>query len=121
MHSHDVRALASWPSYTPLPHALQCTFPLDLIPILANGGLDMSVVLAPAALPASTVVRAVNPLETSVESTLGDAYHRRLGFPRQGAVRVAREARLILCVREASLTVWRVKERFNWRSIQWPL
>ena len=113
MHSHDVRALAIWPPYTLLLHPHQRQFPIDIAPILASGGLDMSVVLTPAALPTSTVVKVTNPLSTSTEATFEDAYHRKLAYVARGAVRVARGARLVSCVREAGLTVWKIQERHD--------
>lgn len=111
MHSHDVRALAIWPPYTPLSHLHQRQFPIDLAPILASAGLDMSVVLTPAAIPTSTIVKVTNPLNTSTEVTFEDAYHRKLAYVVRGAVRVARGARLVSCVREAGLTVWRIQNK----------
>ncbi|KXN83554.1 U3 small nucleolar RNA-associated protein 4 [Leucoagaricus sp. SymC.cos] len=108
MHSHDVRALASWPPYTPLPSNYKRAFPLDIAPILASGGLDMSVVLSPAALPESTLTKVINPLSTSTTSTFGDAYHRRLTYTVGNAIRISRNRRLMLCLREAGLSVWRI-------------
>ncbi|KAF8168321.1 WD40-repeat-containing domain protein [Crassisporium funariophilum] len=111
MHSHDVRALATWPPYAPLPSSHKRQFPIDVAPILASGGLDMAVVLTPAALPTSTIVKITNPLNTSTEATFEDAYHRKLAYVTEGAVRVARGARLVSCVREAGLSVWRIQKR----------
>ncbi|KAF9014951.1 WD40-repeat-containing domain protein [Cyathus striatus] len=111
MHSHDVRALAVWPPYTPLPLAFKRTFSIDIAPILASGGLDMNLVLAPAAAVTNTVVKITNPLDTSIESTFEDGYHRRVSYTVPGAVRIARSARLVLCTRESSITVWRIKSK----------
>ncbi|KAG6911760.1 hypothetical protein DXG01_000006 [Tephrocybe rancida] len=115
MHSHDVRALATWPPYTALPQSHKRRFPIDISPILASGGLDMSVVVTPAALPSTTVVKVVNPLSTSVHCTFEDSYHRRLAYSSGvsgiSAIQVARKARLISCIRDSSLSVWRVKGR----------
>lgn len=115
MHSHDIRALAIWPTYTPLPpsyaHRQRQFNYLDVAPILASGGLDMSVVLTPVALPTSTIVKVFNPLNTSVEATFEEAYHRKLGYIPQRAVKVARSARLVSCVREAGVTVWKIQRR----------
>ena len=71
----------------------------------------MSVVLTPAALPTSTIVKVTNPLITSTEATFEDAYHRKLAYVARGAVGVTRGARLVSCVREAGLTVWRIQNR----------
>lgn len=71
----------------------------------------MSVVLTPAALPTNTIVKITNPLNTSTEVTFEDAYHRKLAYVVPGAVRVARGARLLSCVREAGLTVWKIQNK----------
>ncbi|KAF8895039.1 WD40-repeat-containing domain protein [Gymnopilus junonius] len=113
MHSHDIRALAIWPPYTPLPLPHQRQFAIEVAPVLASGGLDMSVVLTPAALPTSTVVKVINPLNTSTESTFEDSYHRKLAYVVRNSVRVARSARLVSCAREAGLTVWRIEKKPN--------
>ena len=71
----------------------------------------MLLVLAPAASPTSTVMKVVNPLDTSVEATFEDSYHRRVSYPIIGKVKVARGARLVSCVREAGLSVWRIAKK----------
>ncbi|PCH33429.1 WD40 repeat-like protein [Wolfiporia cocos MD-104 SS10] len=115
MHSHDVRALAIWPPHAPVPAAHRRQFPIDIAPILASGGFDMSVVVTPAALPAATVTKVVNPLATSTSATFEDAYHRRLAYSsgtyNASAIHLARQARLLLCQRDASVTVWRILQR----------
>ncbi|KZV77615.1 WD40 repeat-like protein [Peniophora sp. CONT] len=113
MHSHDVRALAVWPPYTPLPPSHRRFMPVDLIPIVVSGGLDMSVAATPAASAQTTTkAKLVNPLATSVITTFEDAYHRRLaystGFNGATAVHVARQARLVLCIRDTSVSLWRI-------------
>ena len=113
MHSHDVRALAIWPPYTPLPSSYSRQFAIDVAPVLTSGGLDMSVVLTPAALPTSTIVKITNPLNTSTDATFEDSYHRKLSYVSKGSVRVSRGARLVSCAREAGLSVWRIQKRPN--------
>ncbi|KAF8640615.1 hypothetical protein AX17_000276 [Amanita inopinata Kibby_2008] len=112
LHSHDVRALATWPTYTPLPATHRKHHPINVAPILASGGLDMSVTLTPAALPTSTIVKIINPLETSTDATFEDSYHRRLAYTSgpsgTSAICVARNAKLIVCMRDAGLTIWRL-------------
>jgi U3 small nucleolar RNA-associated protein 4 len=112
MHSHDVRALATWPPYTALPPTHNRHFPVDIAPILASGGLDMSVVLTPAALPSATVVKVTNPLVTSTDCTFEDSYHRRLAYTSgpscTSAIQVARQARLVSCMRDSGFSVWRI-------------
>lgn len=68
----------------------------------------MSLVLTPAAPPTSTIMKVINPLNTSVEATFEDSYHRKIGYPVAGKVKVAKGARLLSCVREAGLSVWRI-------------
>ncbi|KAI0690679.1 WD40-repeat-containing domain protein [Cytidiella melzeri] len=115
LHSHDVRALAVWPPHTPLPTTHCRQFPLDVAPVLASGGLDMSVVVTPAALPSSTITKVVNPLSTSTVATFEDSYHRRLAYNsgsfHASALHVARQARLLLCQRDAGVSVWRISEK----------
>ncbi|KAJ7706417.1 WD40-repeat-containing domain protein [Mycena rosella] len=115
MHSHDVRALAIWPPYSTLPSSHRRQFPIDVAPILASGGLDMAVVVTPAALPTNTVVKIINPLSTSIHATFEDSYHRRLAYSSgpssTSAVQVAREARLVCCTRDAGLSIWRILQK----------
>ena len=76
----------------------------------------MSVVATPAALPSATLSgKVTNPLITSTQATFEDAYHRRLAYTSgtsgASAVHMARCARLVMCVREAGVTVWRIPKR----------
>lgn len=113
MHSHDVRSLAMWPPYSPLPPAYRRKpapgVPF-IAPVLVSGGLDMSVALTPclpASMTTSTVAaRVVNPLATSVATTFEDSYYRRI--PYFSAVSIARGARLVLCMHDTGLNIWRV-------------
>ncbi|TFY72623.1 hypothetical protein EVG20_g365 [Dentipellis fragilis] len=125
MHSHDVRALAIWPPYTPLPHTYKRQFPTDIAPVLVSGGLDMSLVAAPAALPQYTIGKVVNPLSTSTVATFEDAYHRRIAYSSgtngSSAVHLARRSRLILCMRETSVTIWRILQKSSNESEELPV
>ena len=75
----------------------------------------MSVVLTPAALPEATLAKVINPLATSVDCTFEDSYHRRLAYTSgpscTSAVRVARQARLVSCMGDSRLSVWRILRR----------
>ena len=112
LHSHDVRALAIWPPYSPLPPSHRRQFPLNIAPILASGGLDMSVVVSPAALPTSSVTKVINPLSTSKAANFEDSYHRRLAYNsgpyHSSALHLARQARLLLCQRDSGASIWRI-------------
>jgi U3 small nucleolar RNA-associated protein 4 len=115
MHSHDVRGLSIWPPYTPLPSCHRRSFATDVVPLLVSGGLDMSIVVTPAALPRNTTVRLTNPLATSVNATFDDAYHRRIAYS-SGAhgtvgLHLAKLARLVLSTGDTDLAVWRLPER----------
>ena len=75
----------------------------------------MSVAVTPAALPASTVTTVVNPLSTSNVATFEDSYQRRLAYSsgpyQSSALHLARTARLLLCMRDSGVTVWRIRPR----------
>ena len=77
--------------------------------------MDMSIVVAPAALARNSTVRIANPLATSVTATFEDAYHRRIAYS-SGAhgtvgLHLAKRARLVLSTGDTSLTVWRLPEK----------
>ena len=115
MHFHDVRGLSIWPPYTPFPSPHRRSFPADVVPLLVSGGLDMSIVVTPAALPRNSTVRLTNPLATSVSATFDDAYHRRIAYS-SGAhgtvsLHLAKRARLVLSTGDTDLAVWRLPER----------
>jgi U3 small nucleolar RNA-associated protein 4 len=112
MHSHDVRALAVWPPHSALPTSHQRTFPPDISPVLASGGLDMSVTLTPASPASNTVFKITNPLCTSQECTFEGSYHRRIAYASTSAsaVSISRRARLIVCMGDAGLSLWKVHE-----------
>lgn len=116
LHSHDVRALALWPPHTPLPWTHRRALPADVAPVLVSGGLDMSVAATPAALASAAAnVKVVNPLSTSVAATFEDAYQRRMAYAsgpyHASGLHLARAARLLLCMRDAGVSVWRIHPR----------
>ena len=75
----------------------------------------MSIAVTPAALSGSTVTKVINPLSTSNVATFEDSYQRRLAYtsaPYHGsALHLARQARLLLCMRDSGLSVWRIQPR----------
>ncbi|TFY69046.1 hypothetical protein EVJ58_g640 [Rhodofomes roseus] len=101
MHSHDVRALAIWPPHTPLPPAYRRQFPIDIAPILASGGLDMSVNVTPRRICCRDRHEHHQPARYEYG---GDV--RGLVQPQAGA-------RLLLCMRDTSVTVWRILEKHS--------
>ncbi|KAG1766452.1 WD40 repeat-like protein [Suillus occidentalis] len=113
VHSHDVRCLAVWPPYSPIPAiykrkpSANATY---VAPILASGGLDMSIALTPA-LPASMTSssiapRVVNPLTTRVTTTFEDSYYRRVAYT--ASMCVSRRARLVASMHDTGVNIWRV-------------
>ncbi|KAG2057126.1 WD40 repeat-like protein [Suillus hirtellus] len=113
VHSHDVRCLAVWPPHSPIPPTYKrkpsanATY---IAPVLASGGLDMSIALTPA-LPASMTSssiapRVVNPLTTRVTTTFEDSYYRRIAYT--AAMCVSRRARLVASINETGVNIWRV-------------
>lgn len=113
VHSHDVRSLAMWPPYVPIPASYtrkSSSASLYVAPILVSGGLDMTAALIPA-LPAhlttsNVAARVVNPLATNAAATFEDSYYRRI--PYRTTMCVARKARLISCMYETGLRIWRI-------------
>lgn len=75
----------------------------------------MNVTVTPAALPSSTVTKVINPLSTSQVATFEDSYHRRLAYStgafNASALHLARQARLLLCQKDAGVSIWRIKEK----------
>lgn len=118
MHAHDVRGLAIWPPYRPLPERYQRPFNLGISPVLASAGLDMSIVLTPCAAATTTAAtntttQLINPLAASAFCNFEDAYYHRM--PYTSAMRpvlfCARRARLLMCVKDKSVSVYRILER----------
>lgn len=119
MHSHDVRALAIWPPSSHHARRSSSNTPsgpfAGISPILASGGLDASLVLAPCAPAGSSKSNVINPLSTSSVSTFEDAYHRRLAYPTgtTPSTLLTRTGRLLVCTRETGLSVWRIVGRIH--------
>ncbi|KAI6134122.1 WD40 repeat-like protein [Pisolithus thermaeus] len=113
VHSHDVRSLAMWPPHTPTPASYRrkpSPGSPYIAPVLVSGGLDMSITMIPA-LPAHVTTsnvagRVINPIASSVATTFEDSYYRRI--PYRATMCVARTARLVLCMYETGLRLWRV-------------
>ncbi|KAG0702695.1 WD40 repeat-like protein [Suillus ampliporus] len=113
VHSHDVRCLAVWPPYTPILSSYKRKPSANgtyIAPVLASGGLDMSIALTPA-LPASmtsssVAPRIVNPLTTRVSTTFEDSYYRRIAYT--ASMCISRRARLVASMHETGVNIWRV-------------
>ncbi|KAG8747670.1 U3 small nucleolar RNA-associated protein [Ceratobasidium sp. 414] len=104
IHSHDVRALAMWPPYSPSsPNQNEAHAPL-----LISAGLDMSLAVTPASASGST---SINPLLASA-TTFQDAFQRRIGHPvSAGGVVLAPRAKLAVSCSGQVVGVWRLPEQ----------
>jgi len=102
MHSHDVRSLATWPPYIPIVGGSK-EHPAST-PILVSGGLDMSLVLSPIATPSPHNVGAENIVSRGSIATFD---YRRLQFV-QRAVRVAHRARILACMDDTTVSLWKI-------------
>lgn len=120
IHTHDVRALAIFPTYVPLPSTHPLASPPlnpNLAPILASGGWDMAPVLTPAAAPELLAEKLRNPLGKDKKNSrvvFEEAFSRKLpmfGSERgQNRVSVSRGARLVVGRKDRSIGIWRVQE-----------
>ena len=118
-HVHDVRALATWPTYTPLPSSVTIPAPSGRVisSLLFSGGLDVNLNIKPCMLPlersASQPTRILNPIKTSSLSTFADSWQLRRNYPSRGLVLRARDARLLMLVRNRGVSVWRLSKLQN--------
>ncbi|KAG5220782.1 U3 small nucleolar RNA-associated protein [Salix suchowensis] len=66
----------------------------------------------PAALSTNTIVKVINPLNTSSHATFDDAYHRKIAYTTgpssTSGLCLAKATRLLACMRERSLSIWRI-------------
>ncbi|KAG8704348.1 U3 small nucleolar RNA-associated protein, partial [Ceratobasidium sp. 394] len=105
IHSHDVRALAMWPPYSPSFPSQNDTH----APLLISAGLDMNIAVTPASAPSST---PINPLLTSAATTFQDAFQRRIGHPvSAGGVVLAPRAKMVVSCSGRVVGIWRLPER----------
>ncbi|KAI8457958.1 WD40-repeat-containing domain protein [Phakopsora pachyrhizi] len=127
LHSHDVRAMVISPSYGPFPrpvndlsesdHFSNC--PSLQVPVLVSGGLDMHLVLCPAAPPPSSFSPAsssqtklnYNPISDSPSVTFSQSVHRRISYVTHSkpVVTVSRGASLMACRNSQKIDIWSIK------------
>jgi len=105
MHSHDVRSLATWPPYIPIVGGSKEH--LASTPILVSGGLDMSLVLSPIATPSPHNAGVENVVSRGSFATFEEGHYRRLQFV-QRAVRVAHKARILACMDNTTVSLWKI-------------
>ncbi|WAQ84178.1 hypothetical protein PtA15_4A630 [Puccinia triticina] len=108
LHSHDVRALDSSPPYNPL-----LTAPQDLVPVLLSGGLDMSLVLCPAATLSSAhkLRQLANPVSDSSSVAFADALMRKISYAttRDPVAALSPLARLLVSRNATQISIWRLR------------
>jgi len=122
LHKHDVRTLAMFPGYSLAPRNGAISVNPGVAPILASGGLDMSIVLTTAG-QSHGIARRKGPLAIKVETnaltnkgkeTFADAVKMDLGYVPRGhgtdVMTVARGKRLILVRRARGVALFRVRD-----------
>ncbi|MBW0476531.1 hypothetical protein O181_016246 [Austropuccinia psidii MF-1] len=125
LHAHDVRALEVSPPYNPLLKLDQKFLLSDTkltnaaVPILISGGLDMSLVLCPAASPAlyslSKKIKLdpsfFNPISDSSSVSFVDSIHRKLSYvtQRNPVVQISKHAQLLVCRDAQKVNIWRLR------------
>ncbi|KAJ1310177.1 hypothetical protein OPQ81_006921 [Rhizoctonia solani] len=117
IHSHDVRALAMWPPYSPTSSNEKQAY----APLLISAGLDMSVALVPAAPPqAEHLGTVINPILSSSATTFEDAFPKRLGYPvNSGNVVLASRARLVVSFSGRTVGIWRLPAQKPKPATEW--
>jgi U3 small nucleolar RNA-associated protein 4 len=123
LHKHDVRTLAIFPGYSLAPRNSSPIINPHVAPVLASGGIDMSVVLTSAGQTGGLATKRkgplaikseVNPITNKGKETFTDAVKVDLGYVPRGngtdVIGVAREKRLVLVRRQRGVALFRVRE-----------
>jgi U3 small nucleolar RNA-associated protein 4 len=123
LHKHDVRTLAVFPGYSLAPRNSSPIVNPHVAPVLASGGLDMSIVLTSAGQTGGLAARRkgplaikseTNPITNKGKETFTDAVKVDLGYLPRGngtdVIGVAREKRLVLVKRQRGVALFRVRE-----------
>lgn len=124
LHSHDIRALAVFPAYTPAPAGTFASGS-ELCPVLASGGWDMGLILTPCAPPDLTSTRLRNPLgrpKGPSRTVFEEAYTRRMSYlgggKGTGRISVSASSRLVIGRKERSVGIWRIfEEEQGWEKV----
>ncbi|OCF56068.1 hypothetical protein L486_06009 [Kwoniella mangroviensis CBS 10435] len=113
VHSHDVRALAVFPPYTPFSGT---NINPGYAPVIASGGWDMSLTFTSAGAPdfgSSLLMKNLlgKPKGASGSRvTFEESFSRKMGYMTDGRVQFAPQARLLLGRKDRSVGVWKVLE-----------
>lgn len=122
LHKHDVRSLAMFPGYSLAPRNSAPIVNPNVAPMLASGGLDMSIVLTAAGQTGGVARRKgplairleKNPITNKGKETFSDAVKVDLGYVPRGhgtdVIGVAREKRLVLVRRQRGVALFRVRD-----------
>lgn len=121
IHSHDIRALAVFPPYTPYSAPLNP----HLAPVLASGGWDMSVAFTPAASSDLLVNTVKNPLSKSTGMSrvvFDEGFSRKMSYSGggrgTGCLSVSRKGRLVVSRSDRGVGIWRVlDEEQGWEKL----
>ncbi|ORX40916.1 quinon protein alcohol dehydrogenase-like superfamily [Kockovaella imperatae] len=112
IHSHDVRALAMFPPYTPYVSPPFC-------PILASGGWDMSLALTPAGETGRNPLGKAKGMSRTI---FEESFARKLSYMGggrgTGRISLARAPRLLLARKDRSVGVWKILEdELGWEKL----
>lgn len=121
IHSHDIRALAIFPPYTPFAKPINP----HLAPVIASGGWDMSVSFTPAASSDLLVNTVKNPLSKSTGMSrvvFDEAFSRKMSYSgggrSTGSLSVSRKGRLVVSRSDRGVGIWRVlDEEQGWEKL----
>ncbi|KAG8955807.1 U3 small nucleolar RNA-associated protein [Tulasnella sp. 408] len=118
LHTHDVRALAVWPPYTPFPPSFRLSVNPGMASLLVSGGQDMIPIITPCAAAGTgtnnALLKTRNPLAINENlavvrpCTFSQSIQERIPYPIHGLVCVAKDARLLVCRRLTGVSIWRL-------------
>ncbi|KGB78908.3 hypothetical protein CNBG_4746 [Cryptococcus deuterogattii R265] len=132
LHAHDVRALAVWPPYVPVPTTTNTKHNTSIVggggyaPVLASGGWDMSPTFTPASHPSSPPLPSPlsRPSQSQTQPTFESTHPRRMGYLSSGLltssspITFSPSARLVVGKRDRGVGIWRVHPNENgWEKL----
>lgn len=132
LHAHDVRALAVWPPYVPVPTTTNTKHGTSIVggggyaPVLASGGWDMSPTFTPASHPSSPSLPSPlsRPSQSQTQPTFESTHPRRMGYLSSGLlassspITFSPSARLVVGKRDRGVGIWRVHPNENgWEKL----
>jgi U3 small nucleolar RNA-associated protein 4 len=114
MHSHDVRALVTWPPHQPLTppaSSLASKISNSVSSFVISGGLDMAVCVCPC-IPPAVSGRVKNLNGPGDPGSFEEAYYRRMpyGLGTNSVLQVSPASRSLLCRNDDKLTLYRLSD-----------